>query len=169
MSAEITVKVNGENEFTIAQSKEGYLIDGQSIQPDIQPLGNDRYSILHKHKMYSLNIIGRSDDGKQLQVEVNGERFLLDLKDRYDRLLDQLGMKFTSSAKLSEIRSPMPGLILSVLVEPGQSVKEGDTLFILEAMKMENVIKSPGDAVVSAVHCEQGQAVEKRDLIISFE
>ncbi len=58
------------------------------------------------------------------------------------------------------ILAPMPGTILSVAVSAGQSVKKGDLLCVLEAMKMENEIVSPRDAVVSAVTCARGETVD---------
>ena len=63
----------------------------------------------------------------------------------------------------------MPGKVLSVEVVPGQSVSKGDALLILEAMKMENVIKAPQDAVVKEVNCKQGEAVEKGVVLVGFE
>jgi biotin carboxyl carrier protein len=62
----------------------------------------------------------------------------------------------------------MPGLVLRVLVEPGQKVTKGEPLLVLEAMKMENMIKAPGDAIVSSVKAQLGQAVEKNQILIDF-
>ena len=63
------------------------------------------------------------------------------------------------------ITSPMPGTILAVNVTPGQSVKKGDVLMILEAMKMENEIMCPRDGVVSSVQAAKGAAVESGTLL----
>jgi len=56
--------------------------------------------------------------------------------------------------------APMPATVLKVLVEPGAAVKKGDTVIILEAMKMELPLRAPGDAVVVAVHCHEGELVQ---------
>jgi biotin carboxyl carrier protein len=63
----------------------------------------------------------------------------------------------------------MPGKVLSVKVKPGQSVKPGDALLVLEAMKMENVIKSAVEGVVEDVPAKPGMAVEKGELLVAFE
>ena len=63
----------------------------------------------------------------------------------------------------------MPGLVLEILVEPGHSVNAGDPLMILEAMKMENVLKSPGQAIVKSVEVVKGAPVEKNQVLIHFE
>ena len=71
--------------------------------------------------------------------------------------------------KVDEIRAPMPGMVLDILVKPGDSVKKNDPILILEAMKMENMIKAPEDAVVKAIPAEKGKAVEKGQVLVSFE
>ena len=71
--------------------------------------------------------------------------------------------------KISEIKSPMPGLVLDILVKAGDTIKKGDQVLVLEAMKMENIIKSQTDAVVKSVAIETGVAVEKGQVLIKFE
>jgi biotin carboxyl carrier protein len=71
--------------------------------------------------------------------------------------------------KVSEIKSPMPGLVLDILVKPGDVIKKGDQVLILEAMKMENILKSQTDATVKSVEIETGIAVEKGQVLIKFE
>jgi biotin carboxyl carrier protein len=62
----------------------------------------------------------------------------------------------------------MPGLIVDIKVEAGQEVKKGDPILILEAMKMENIIKSPGDGVVKAIKVNPRDNVEKNQVLIQF-
>jgi len=59
-------------------------------------------------------------------------------------------------------------VILSILVEEGQEIKKGEALLILEAMKMENMIKSPTDGIVTSISIEKDQSVEKNETLISF-
>jgi biotin carboxyl carrier protein len=79
-----------------------------------------------------------------------------------------MGMNAAGSGNLKEIKAPMPGLILDLKVAPGDPVKKGDVLLILEAMKMENSIKSPGDGVVKEVKVSLKQSVEKNQVLIQF-
>ncbi|MEL6135773.1 MAG: acetyl-CoA carboxylase biotin carboxyl carrier protein subunit, partial [Bacteroidota bacterium] len=78
------------------------------------------------------------------------------------------GMEHSLSKKLDSLKAPMPGLIHSLKVEAGQEVKKGDPLLILEAMKMENIIKSPGEGVVKEIHVVEKNSVEKNALLITF-
>jgi biotin carboxyl carrier protein len=63
----------------------------------------------------------------------------------------------------------MPGKIVKVFVKPGDAVKEGDPLLIMEAMKMENEMRSAGEAVIKEVLVKQGHAVESGAVLITFE
>jgi len=66
------------------------------------------------------------------------------------------------------VKAPLPGTILELKVNAGDEVKVGDTLLIMEAMKMENNIKSPTAGVVKELHCKKGDAVEKNQLMLVF-
>ena len=70
---------------------------------------------------------------------------------------------------MNAIHAPMPGIIIGLNVKEGDDVKEGETVLILEAMKMENSIKCPKDGVVKSVLVEKGLAVEKNKLLIELE
>jgi biotin carboxyl carrier protein len=63
----------------------------------------------------------------------------------------------------------MPGMVLDVKVTEGDAVKKGDALLVLEAMKMENIIRSTGAGVVKKIHVKKGVAVEKSQVLIRFE
>ena len=66
------------------------------------------------------------------------------------------------------VNAPMPGNILDVRVKPGDSVKAGDTLLILEAMKMENEISAPQDGTIASVNVSKGDTVNSGDLLCSM-
>ncbi len=68
-----------------------------------------------------------------------------------------------------KVSAPMPGKIISVKVAPGQEVKSGDVVLILEAMKMENEIVAPQDGVIAAVHVNAGSSVEAGDVLVSLD
>jgi biotin carboxyl carrier protein len=75
----------------------------------------------------------------------------------------------TAEEMHAEVIAPMPGTILSVEVQPGDQVQRGQTLAILEAMKMKNTIKSPLEAVVSEVLVAAGQVIGYGDVLVRFE
>ena len=77
-----------------------------------------------------------------------------------------MGFSLGTAKKSNEIKAPMPGLILSLNIEESQKVKEGDTLLILEAMKMENTITAPKDGIIKSITVIKGVTVEKGELMI---
>ena len=85
-----------------------------------------------------------------------------------DALLDELGMAATTAKGLDVLVAPMPGLVLRVDATEGSEVEEGQTLLVLEAMKMENNLKSPASGQVAEVFVQAGQAVEKGAPLLRF-
>ena len=93
----------------------------------------------------------------------------MNVKDRFDILLAQMGMTNATATKANDLKAPMPGLVLKINVAEGQAVKKGDSLLILEAMKMENVLKAAGDGVVKTIKVKTKDAVEKGQLLIQIQ
>jgi biotin carboxyl carrier protein len=67
------------------------------------------------------------------------------------------------------IAAPMPATVLHVLVRPGDAVKKGDTLIVLEAMKMELPLRAPGEGTVVAVHCRDGEMVQADAVLLDLK
>ena len=150
-----------------ASSFEGTLNDA-FIKGDILKISPYQYHILYKNKSYAVDIIKLNAEEKSLVLKVNSVKFSLQLKDKYDELLHSLGLDNLASKKVNEIKAPMPGMVLKVLVSEGDEVKKGDALLVLEAMKMENILKSPTDGVIKKIAAVKGVAVEKNQLLIQF-
>jgi biotin carboxyl carrier protein len=94
--------------------------------------------------------------------------FRITLRDRVETIVHKLGLKLEADGRVNEISAPMPGLVLKLLVSEGQSVSKGDPLVILEAMKMENVLAAPNDAEIDTVSVQQGDTVDKGQLLIKL-
>jgi len=138
----------------------GYEVSGNTT---------DGFMLTKDGKTYKADILKVDYKEKSFLVKINGHRVNVKLQDRFDLLLSKLGMTGLGSKKVNQLKSPMPGLILDIMVTPGQQVKTGDAVLILEAMKMENIIKSPADVVVKNIKAIKGKAVEKNELLIEFE
>jgi biotin carboxyl carrier protein len=130
---------------------------------------NGFFHVLKNNKSYRAEIVAVDYAEKTFSIKLNGNVYQAKIADKYDRLIKEIGLSVGGTQKLNNIKSPMPGLVLTINVEVGAEVKKGDTLLILEAMKMENVIKAPIDAVVKAIHISKGQAVDKAQLLIEME
>jgi len=116
-----------------------------------------------------IEVLGVNFDTKELSFRHNHSTQTLQFKNNLDFVLDKMGIKRTFEAVSTDIKAPMPGKVLSVIVEVGDSVAKGDGIMILEAMKMENVLKSEGDCVIKSILIEEGQSVEKGQVMIELE
>lgn len=138
------------------------------FEADILKVREDVYSIIREGRSYEVELVKHIPEEKKLVVKVNNTNYTLDIKDKYDDLLHSLGLDNLTTKKVNDIKAPMPGMVLNILVSEGQEVKKGDALIVLEAMKMENILKSPTDGVIKKIAINKGIAVEKNQLLIQF-
>lgn len=158
----------GSKSFEIAQTADGMVIDGKPLNWDSIEFSPGCFHILHENKSYRAEIVKADAATKTFQVKVNGIVQTVAVKDKFDLLLEKMGMNASASSKINNIKAPMPGLIIDLKVKPGDTVNVGDALLILEAMKMENVLKSPGSGVIKTIKVKKGDSVEKGQILIEF-
>ena len=144
-------------------------IDGKDTEIDLVKLLDNKFHIIQNHKSYNLEIIHADYNLKRFSIKVNNNIYDLNLQTELDILLDKMGMSVSGEEKMDNVKAPMPGLVLDILVETGQEVKKGDNLLILEAMKMENIVKASGNGVVKNILIQKKDAVEKNQLLIEMD
>lgn len=118
-------------------------------------------SILMGNKSYNIEV---EKSGKEYRVTTRGEVFTFKVADEYLQSSDE-----ESAEGGAVITAPMPGLVVKVLVEEGDEVKTGQGLLVLEAMKMQNEIPSPGSGTVREIPVEQGKTVMTGDTLVVIE
>ena len=111
-------------------------------------------------------LLKRDLNTKKLTLSVNGREFELTIKDKLDQKLDKLGFTGKKKSGTGEIKSPMPGLVHSIDLTEGQIVNKGETLLILEAMKMENIIKADHDMTIKSINVKKGETVSKNQVML---
>ncbi len=126
------------------------------------------FHILKDNKAFKAEVIDANFADKSLIIKINGNTYTVKIADKFDRLVKQIGLTVGTAQLSNLVKSPMPGLVLQIMVEEDQTVTKGETLLILEAMKMENAIKAPADAVVKTINVTKGMAIEKGQLLIEF-
>jgi biotin carboxyl carrier protein len=162
------INVNNKFDYKIESKNDKLLINDEKIDPDIQQLAPSAYHIINNVASYNAEVVSFNGEANTAEIKINGTIYHVEAKDQFDVLLDKLGLSNLNSAKVSEVKAPMPGLVLKVFVTEGSGVKKGDNLFVLEAMKMENIIKSPGDVIVKSIKIKPGDKVEKGQVLITF-
>lgn len=154
--------------FEVALTDEGFVVDGKLVSSDISQIGEGYFHVILNNRSYRAEVTEADIPAGRFTIKVNGKYYPVLLKDKFDLLLEKMGMSANSGAKVNLVRAPMPGLIIGLMVKDGDQVKAGDTLLILEAMKMENIIKAPGEATVKSVKVKMGEGVEKNQVLIEF-
>lgn len=123
--------------------------------------------------LYSLLIDGKSYEGFvypgeiEWEVLLMGRQFPVVVEDEREKRLRAAAGGSVSEAGEFHLRSPMPGMVVSIPVEEGQAIEKGDVLLILESMKMQNELKAPRAGTVGRVRVKVGESVEQRQTLLS--
>lgn len=165
----LTLKVNELTEFTLKKDNSSLLLNGEEMKMDWIKIGADKYHAIINDQSLTIELTDKDEKGKILSIVINGITYRVNVENELDQLLKKLGMDKMASDKVNSVKAPMPGLVLRIHVKPGDAVKKGDGLLVLEAMKMENVIKSPSDAVIKKITVSERTAVDKNQMLIEFE
>lgn len=160
--------IQTNSEITLSKSNGLWL---KNIDKDVEIIQKDKETliVITKNKVYTLYCTSIDRENKTITFLKNGENIKIQLREPLDDLLKSMGLEDAMTPKVSDVKAPMPGLVLEINVNPGDQVKKGDTIVVLEAMKMENSIKSPTDAVVHSVVVTKGQAVDKNAVLVNFD
>ena len=124
--------------------------------------------ILDNNKSKLVSVKEVNHELKRYQIQIDGRTYQVQISDAVDQQILKMNLKSKKSNQLKELRAPMPGLVRQVNVQVGDQVDSGDALFILEAMKMETVLKSPVNGLVSDLLVKPGESVEKNQILLSF-
>lgn len=154
--------------FEIESVDSGFVVNGEPQSWDLVKIADGYFHILYRNKSYRAEVIKTDPETKQFTFKINGHNYTVTLKDKFDLLLEKMGMHNAASSKVNNVKAPMPGLIIDLKVKVGDAVKPGDSLLILEAMKMENILKSPGEGIVKTVKVKKGDSVEKGQVLVEF-
>ncbi len=164
-----------EFEFLIDQLREKIALEpGKGVfkvigpdgshELDVRRISDNCLSLLHRGRSHQVYF---ARDGERLVLWVDGEEFTL----REPDAEEAGGRKAESGARegLWRIAAPMPGRVIKVVVAEGDKVRKNQTLAVVEAMKMENELKSPGDGTVKKVHVSPGDLVDTAKPLLEIE
>ena len=157
----------GDRRFAIDIDGARLTVDGVECRAELRSLpGTPLRQLVLDGRSWSL-MVESAGRGAWI-LEAFGDRFeLAVLDERTAHIRSQTGAGAAPPGPV-QLKAPMPGLVLGVLVEPGQSVARGQSLVVLEAMKMQNELRAAGPGVVERVAVAPGQTVEKGELLVTF-
>ncbi len=143
-------------------------LDGREFTPDIIEIRDGIFHVILNNRSFNAEVLKHDSVEKTLHIRINNNTYKVAVQDQYDALLKALGMDAVNSDKAADLKAPMPGLVVEVAVEEGQEVKKGDKLIVLEAMKMENILKAAADGTVKKVSAIKGRTVAKNEILVIF-
>ena len=157
--------VNGET-FDIDINEDGrILVNGEARAVDFRVLRRgELYSMLLDHLSFEAVVEERDEI---YHVLMDGDLYEVEVTDERSRRLASAFMAFGDTGGEVSIRAPMPGLIVRITVGEGQTVSKGETLMILESMKMENELKSPRDGTIHRLLVSVGENVEQNKILVT--
>lgn len=138
-------------------------------QLNIAKIDTNNFHLLRDNKAFKIKVLHTDYDKKVISIEVNGNKYTMKISDSYDQMIDKMGLLLGASQRAQDIKAPMPGLIIDVMVEEGQEISEGTPLIILSAMKMENILLAQADGVIKSINVKKKDTVDKGQLIIEIE
>ncbi|TVR86114.1 MAG: acetyl-CoA carboxylase biotin carboxyl carrier protein subunit [Saprospirales bacterium] len=156
-----SIEINDQYSFELSDEDIG--------NADIISSGANQYHLIHNGKSLQFEVKSLDLETKTLQIRSRGKIYHVKIKDQLDHLISNLGLEVDEQGADSDVTAPMPGLVLDLFVKAGDEVEADDQLLILEAMKMENVIKAPGKGVVDEVKINKSDGVEKGQVLITFK
>ncbi|HRP01265.1 MAG TPA: acetyl-CoA carboxylase biotin carboxyl carrier protein subunit [Candidatus Kapabacteria bacterium] len=134
----------------------------------LKQISSNVYSVMVNNQIQHIEF---NENNNNLTINLNGFSYDVEIKDSTRELLQKFinnNVK-ANAANAGVIKSPMPGLIIKIFTQIGMQVSAGDKLLIIEAMKMENLIKSNINGIVKEIKVSEGSAVDKDKVLITIE
>ena len=144
-------------------------LDKQNSSFTIEELEAGAYKIIASDKEAVIEVLSVDLNSKTMSIRYLHNIYDVAFKNDLDRVLDQMGIKLSSDNLNTDIKAPMPGKVINVVVKEGDKVNKGDAILILEAMKMENVLKAENDCSIKKVHVSSSENVEKNQVLIELD
>jgi biotin carboxyl carrier protein len=145
--------------------------DGKTFHVDAQLMKSHLVSMLIDNRSYDVDVekISREPLDGRMAVRVRGRVVRFEMLDERRKKMQEAATSHLAVGGVASVNSPMPGKVVKILVAEGEEVAEGQGVVVVEAMKMENELKSPKEGVVTAVRVKEGDAVEGGAPMVTIE
>jgi len=164
--AVINQEISHEIELADASTQDVALkIDGEEKSVRMIHLGGDLHKLIYENEIFVVRLL--QADGS-FTVKFEGHEAEVQLVDEQQLLIERLGIKIDEKKTSGDLKSPMPGLVVKLNVAVGDTVTKGQGLLVLEAMKMQNEIKSAVAGTVTEIQVSEQQPVEKNQLLLKI-
>jgi len=171
MNQYVTVqeKRHHHSSTTVRVANHTFEINGSGHPPEdlsVRKYSAQTFSVIYKGRSLSAHV--QRVDHENMIVTVGDQPVAVSIADHRSQLLEQYGVSLQAVRSDADVRSPMPGLVVSILVSPGDMVDNNQGLLVLEAMKMENELRASSAGRVVSVLVQTGDTVSKDDLLVEL-
>ena len=155
---------------TISLEKKNHIWFPQGGQDlELVHVSDTHKRVYAKGKVYNITVLNPATADGEIELLLNQKRVNVNVSSPLDELLKSMGLDNALEVKVTNLSSPMPGLVIKSSVKEGDEVKKGEPLMVLEAMKMENILKATADVTIDKINVKAGEAVEKGAILIEFK
>ena len=166
----LQAEINGET-HEVAINRDGRnvtaVVDGREYRLDASEPESGVFLIKNENAVSEVSVSPKPGATAAFAVALHGHE--LDIEIAYPKRLRGSGKTHEDAAGTAEIKTAMPGKVVRILVELGAEVAKGDGIVVVEAMKMQNELKSPKDGIVSDIRAAEGQTVNAGDILVVVE
>lgn len=165
--SEFVVSLNGKKDHLIFIDDSKLLFNGEELEFEMIEVVKNVYLLRIDEKLHYFSCNYKNNENIILFSQ--SEKFELTVRTRLQEKASELLAKQQTLHHYLEVRAPMPGMILKVKKKKGDTIDHGEAVMILEAMKMENEIRSSSKGIIKEIHVKEGAAVEKGVILFSVE
>lgn len=157
-------------EITLREKKINITVDSETVEGKsytIEKSPQNEYFLRIDEKLFSIYDVDVRDD--VLTFSSGGQHYNVPFRDEQALLLEKMGFKNSGKKSQGSLKAPMPGKIVKIVKAAGDAVAHGETVIILEAMKMENELKAPVAGTIESIFVKSGESVEKNTTLLEIK
>ncbi len=156
-------------EFVIKVNQQEFRLSEKELREcTIHAIDPTHFQLRLNSRNIHIEILETDTETGDITFRIERKKFRASIQSPLGQLIESLGFNNAKSLYTDALMAPMPGLVLDILIEEGQSVSKGDHLITLEAMKMENILRAQHDGTIEKILVSTSDKVEKNQILINF-
>ncbi len=165
--SDFVVTLNNKKKTVSLSGNSHILIDDQKIEYELILLNSHTYLLKINDRFFEISV-DKTGNGKY-SLLIDGHKYETIIRSALQEKVSQLLQQKDPIHMKTEVKAPMPGMVLKIKKNISDKVAQGETILILEAMKMENDLRSPRSGILSEIMAKEGSAVEKGTVLFTIE
>jgi biotin carboxyl carrier protein len=162
------ILINKHRKYEFLKKEEDIYLDGEKMNWDILSKSQNKVHLIVNNRSVSAEVIRKSTEDGELIIRIGGNDYDSKIIDQEAAADGMVNTEIRQVRDIIKCKAPMPGQVVIINVKIGDNVKKGEPLLVLKAMKMENIIQSPGAGIISSIKVSEGDTVIKGQVMVRF-